>query len=83
MADTAWTDGRPNLKPADNYQSLKSGDQLHVLWTEDTTPVPAVVLETVAFGARVRVDPTGDPGWSCEPFEMYVTQQCGDGTWAR
>jgi len=83
MAETTRKDGWPNLEPVDGYQGLKRGDQLHVLWAEDTTPVPAVVLETVAFGARVRVDPTDDPGWSCEPFEMYVTQQCSNGTWAR
>jgi hypothetical protein len=79
----AWVDAAPNLEPADDYQGLKSGDRIDVLWTEDAAPVPATVLETVVFGARVEVDPTADPGWSCGPFEMYVTQQTPAGSWAR
>jgi hypothetical protein len=76
-------DDWPDLTPAQHFQGLKAGDPIQVLWTEDTAPVPAEVVETRVFGALVRVDPTADPAWSCEPFEMYVTQQCGDGTWAR
>ena len=79
----AWIDGRPNFQPVDSFHGLKAGDRMHVLWTEDAAPVPAVVKVTVAFGALVLVDPVDDPGWNCEPFEMYVTQQTPSGSWAR
>ncbi len=78
-----WLEGRPNLAAVDDYEGLKPGDGIKVLWTEDAAPVPAVVKEAQAFGALVLVDPTGDPAWSCGPFEMYVTQQAPDGLWAR
>lgn len=78
-----WIDGRPNLQPTEDFQGLKAGDRINVLWTEDSDPVPATVQAATAFGARVLVDPTGDPGWNCGPFEMYVTQQTSTGSWAR
>lgn len=74
---------RPDLTPAEHFYGLKAGDRIGVLWTEDARPVPATVKQTVAFGALVTVDPTMDPGWSCGPFDMYVTQWCRDGNWAR
>jgi hypothetical protein len=73
----------PDLTPTAHFCGLKVGDQIEVLWTEDARPVPAEVKQTVAFGALVAVDPTTDPAWSCGPFDMYVTQQCPDGSWAR
>jgi hypothetical protein len=77
--DSDW----PDLTPAPHYEGLKAGDQIRVLWTEDSAPIPAVVVGACVFGALVEVDPTDDPAWSCGPFEMYVTQQCPDGSWAR
>lgn len=74
---------RPDLTPTAHFCRLKVGDRIEVLWTDNAQPVPAEVKQTVAFGALVSVDPTKDPGWSCGPFEMYVTQQCRGGGWAR
>lgn len=76
-------DGLPNLGVVSDFGGLKVNDPIHVLWTEDAAPLPAKVSETTVFGALVTVDPTNDPAWSCGPFEMYVTQQCADGSWAR
>jgi hypothetical protein len=73
----------PDLTPAPQYLGLKPGDRITVLWTEDATPIPAAVTATTVFGALVTVDPTQDPDWSCGPFDMYVTQQCPGGSWAR
>lgn len=75
--------GLPDLSPAPDFQGLRIGDSLEVLWTEADAPLPAQVDETTVFGALVTVDPTADPTWSCGPFQMYVTQQCPGGTWAR
>lgn len=75
--------GLPDLSPVAHFRGLKVGDRIDVLWTEDARPVPAEVKQTAAFGALVGVDPTADPAWCCGPFEMYVTQQCADGSWAR
>lgn len=80
---TSGPDGWPDLTPVPHYEGLKAGDRIQVLWTEGGAPVPAVVVEPRAFGALVTVDPSADPAWSCGPFEMYVTQQCSDGVWAR
>lgn len=73
----------PDLTPVSDYLGLKTGARIEVLWTEGADPVPAVVVEPRTFGALVTVDPTADPGWSCGPFDMYVTHQCSDGTWCR
>jgi hypothetical protein len=74
---------RPDLTPTADHQGLKVGDRIQMSWTDASKPVPAQVVETTVFGALVTVDPTGDPSWACGPFDMYVTQQCTDGTWAR
>lgn len=74
---------RPDLTAVEHFCGLKVGDRIEVLWTEEACPVPAEVKQTVVFGALVTVDPTMDPAWSCGPFDMYVTQQCPDGSWAR
>lgn len=78
-----WVDGRPNLEQVDDFQGLKSGDRIQVLWAEGSDLIPAEVIESRAFGALVRVDTRGQAGWSCDPFEMYVTQQCHGGAWSR
>lgn len=78
-----WKSSRPNMTPVADFQGLKEGDQIEVRWTEDCTLLPALVSATVAFGALVVVDTTDDPGWSCDPFEMFVTQRCPDGAWSR
>lgn len=80
---TGSPDGLPDLTPVPHYEGLQAGDRIRVLWTEDSARVPAVVAEPRVFGALVTVDPTDDPAWSCGPFDMYVTQQCPDGSWAR
>lgn len=80
----SWlTSGLPDLSPASAFQGLRKGDNLTVLWTETDAPLPALVDETTVFGALVTVDPTNDPTWTCGPFQMYVTQQCPGGSWAR
>lgn len=79
MAERSW----PDLTPVEHFCGLKVGDQIDVLWTEEAPPVPAEVKQAVVFGALVTVDPTADPDWSCGPFDMYVTQHCLDGSWAR
>ena len=76
-------DGLPDLTATPDFQGLRPGDPIDVTWTEDSALLPAKVTETTVFGALVTVDPTSDPAWSCGPFEMYVTQQCRDGSWAR
>jgi hypothetical protein len=90
--DALWDDdlepepsprGFPDLTPAPDYLGLKVGDRIQMSWTDASAPVPAEVIETTVFGALVTVDPTGDSSWACGPFDMYVTQQCADGTWAR
>lgn len=73
----------PDLTPTEHFCGLKVGDRIEVLWTDEARTVPAKVKQTVVFGALVTVDPTVDPGWACGPFDMYVTQQCSDGSWAR
>ena len=73
----------PDLAAAPDYRGLKTGDRITMLWTDGSAPVPAEVKATTVFGALVTVDPTEDPSWSCGRFDMYVTQQCPDGSWAR
>ncbi|MEC4016051.1 hypothetical protein [Streptomyces sp. H27-D2] len=73
----------PDLTPVPHYAGLRVGDRINVLWTDYSDTVPAEVTRTVVFGALVMVDTTAAPSWSCDPFPMYVTQQCPNGCWAR
>lgn len=69
--------GLPDLSPTKEFKGLTVGDKIQLRWMNGTPLVDAEVLATSRYGALVLVR------WAPQPYEMYVTQQCADGAWAR